>query len=115
MRACLHGRRKILVAGRPENAEQQFVGFTCRNFGPCGAQVEKDLEGVKSGERKKKKKWTVFLSVINPGPKHADMVQRTAEAFISEKKDYYTVKGKKSMTTGSYQDPSTGMWLQTFM
>ena len=54
MMACLHGRRKILVTGRPEKAEQYFVRYTCRNFGPCGAQEEKDLEGIKSGERKRK-------------------------------------------------------------
>lgn len=35
-RGCLHGARKISVA----KAEQRFAGFTCRNFGPCGAQVE---------------------------------------------------------------------------
>ena len=33
-------------------AKQPFVEFTCRNFGPCGAQVEKDREGIKiTGEK----------------------------------------------------------------
>ena len=36
-------------------AEQLFVGFTCRNFGPRGAQVEKDREGIKNGGGKKQK------------------------------------------------------------
>lgn len=36
-RGCLHGARKISVA----KAEQvRFARFTCRNFCPCGAQVE---------------------------------------------------------------------------
>ena len=36
-RGCLHGARNISVA----KAEQvRSAGFTCKNFGPCGAQVE---------------------------------------------------------------------------
>ena len=30
--------------GRSSKAGQLFVGFTCRNFGPCNAQVEKELK-----------------------------------------------------------------------
>ena len=47
-------------------AEQLFFGFTCRNFGPRGAQVEKDREGIKNGGRQKTKKaiWTLLLSLF---------------------------------------------------
>ena len=31
----------FMEGGRPQKAEQLYVGFTCRNFSPCGAQVEK--------------------------------------------------------------------------
>ena len=31
--------------------------FTFINFGPCGAQVEKDREGIKYGERQKNAIW----------------------------------------------------------
>ena len=46
-------KERSYYPGRPEKAEQHFVGLTCRNSGPCGSQVEKDLEAIKSGERKK--------------------------------------------------------------
>ena len=31
----------FMEGGRPQKAEQLYVGFTSRNFSPCGAQVEK--------------------------------------------------------------------------
>ena len=34
------GGRKILVPGRSWTADQLYVGFTCRNFGPCGNQIQ---------------------------------------------------------------------------
>ena len=34
--------------GRSWKAEQLYFGFTCRNFGPCGVQVEPDREGIKN-------------------------------------------------------------------
>ena len=39
IRGYLHEGRKILEGGTTF-----FVGFTGRNFGPCGAQVDKELE-----------------------------------------------------------------------
>ena len=42
LRGCLHGGRKVLALGRSEKAEKRFIGFTCRNFGPSGYQVEKE-------------------------------------------------------------------------
>ena len=38
-----------------EVTTSQLVGFTCRTFGPCGAQVEKGREGSKNGGRQKQK------------------------------------------------------------
>ena len=35
-KGCLRGWRKILVPRRFWKAKQLFIGFTCRNFGPCG-------------------------------------------------------------------------------
>ena len=35
-KGCLRGGRKILVPRRFWKAKQLFIGFTCRNFGPCG-------------------------------------------------------------------------------
>ena len=31
----------FVEGGRSQKVEQLYVGFTCRNFSPCGAQVEK--------------------------------------------------------------------------
>ena len=60
MKAHNHARKKkdlrgYMEGGRSQKAEQLYVGFTCRNFGPCGAQEEKVLDGIKSGGRQKQK------------------------------------------------------------
>ena len=44
-----------MEGGRSQKAEQLYVGFTCRNFGPCGAQEEEVLDGIKNGGRQKQK------------------------------------------------------------
>ena len=52
---------------RSKKAEQLFVGFTCRNFGPCGAQVEKDREGIQNDGHAAKDKnviWTLLLFLL---------------------------------------------------
>ena len=43
LRGCLRERRNILVGGTTLRC------LTCRNFGLCGAQVEKDQEGINKG------------------------------------------------------------------
>ena len=40
-----------MEGGRSLKVEQLFVGFTCNNFCPSGAQVEKELK--MAGEKKK--------------------------------------------------------------
>ena len=50
LRDCLQGGRKILEGGTTLPA-----GFTCRNFGPSGVQVENAREGIKNGGRQKQK------------------------------------------------------------
>ena len=47
--------RGYMEGGRSQKAEQLYVGFTCRNFGPCGAQEEEVLDGIKNGGRQKQK------------------------------------------------------------
>ena len=39
---------------RSQKTKQIDIGFVFINFGPCGAQVEKDREGIKYGGRQKK-------------------------------------------------------------
>lgn len=41
------GNRKILEGGTT------LLGFTYRNFGPCGVQVEPDREGIKNRRQQK--------------------------------------------------------------
>lgn len=37
-------------------------GFTCKNFGPCGTQVEKVREGIENrGDKNKNEIWTHLL------------------------------------------------------
>ena len=36
-------------------SKRLYVGFTLRNFGPCGTQVEKVRKGIKNGGRQKQK------------------------------------------------------------
>ena len=39
----------------PRRRSNFLLGFTCGNFGPCGAQVEKVREGIKNGGRQNRK------------------------------------------------------------
>jgi len=48
--------------GRCLKVEQLFVGFTCSNFCPCGAQVEKELK--MTGEKKENAIWALLLSLL---------------------------------------------------
>ena len=63
LRGCLRGGRNILVGGTT------LCCLTCRNFGLCGAQVEKDQEGIISGACQKQKcnlgSSAVFTGVYN--------------------------------------------------
>ena len=57
---CGQDRLGIAPAGdiwsaRDGDPEQLYVGFTCRNFGPYGAQEEEVLDGIKNGGRQKQK------------------------------------------------------------
>ena len=49
--------------GRSWKVEQLFVGLTCRNFGPCGARVEKVREGIKTVRDKNKNAIGLFCSL----------------------------------------------------
>ena len=57
-----HNQRKyLLIDSGPVNmkggrqVEKFLIGFTCSNFGPCGAKVEKDQNGIKRMEGDKTK------------------------------------------------------------
>ena len=41
-------------------ADQCYVAFTSRNFGPCGAKVEKELK--MAGDKNKTAIWVLLLS-----------------------------------------------------
>ena len=51
-----------MEGGRSWKAEKLFVGFACRIFGPCGAQVEKELK--MTGDNNKNAIWTLLLSLL---------------------------------------------------
>ena len=44
--------------------EQRLVGFTCRNCGPCGYQVEDQKELKMAGENNKNAIWALLLSLL---------------------------------------------------
>ena len=44
----------MVELGRSYKAKQNYVGFTCRNFSPCGVHLEKVREGIKNGGRQRK-------------------------------------------------------------
>ena len=54
--SCVHGGRKILLRGRSSEEERLFR-FTGRNFGLCGAQIEKEL--MMTGDKR-----TLLLSAL---------------------------------------------------
>ena len=53
LQGCLHGGRKILEGGTT------FRWVTCRNFGPCGAQVKNELKTA--GDKNKNAIWALLL------------------------------------------------------
>ena len=53
LQGCLHGGRKILEGGTT------FRWVTYRNFGPCGAQVKKELKTA--GDKNKNAIWALLL------------------------------------------------------
>ena len=50
------------VKARSYKAGQLFVGFTCRNFGPCGAHVKKELK--MAGDKNKNVIWVLLFSLL---------------------------------------------------
>ena len=73
-----------MEGGRSQKAEQLYVGFTCRNFGPCGAQEEEFSTELKMARDKNKNAiWAPLLSLLGLiSSRRGDQDTKTRNAFI---------------------------------
>ena len=105
LRGCLLGGRNILEGGTTLRC------LTCRNFGLCGAQVEKDQEGINNDRRQKQKcnlgsstLFTVVITTFQQNNYNHQIVLTPNEIFSLNCRGYPCIKQSSAAVVAFVND-----------